>query len=163
MLIRLSVIPFSVAGWGALFIYNKSKELPHKVSRYAIVGMAAFILGKYSYKDEFKRRLSENRSNTPYMQALRKALNIQMKVTEFGSDPNTDYNNLAVNDSSNWNNRDALSETYSSFGQEKRPTNEPNKSSFESENITGLSGVDGSTNRSTSYDELRARNRGYIK
>lgn len=135
---------------GGLYLYNRKNNLPNKYSRYFVASMVAYFVGKWSFRSELKRRLAENPSNTPYMQALRKAFFMQPSQPDGNWAPSNQFNSV---------------HTAPAIGgfENSEPLN-PNAAAnhqpvYDSENPTSTE----SPRRAVSYDELRARNRGYIR
>lgn len=162
------VLPLSAVSWTAFYLYNKNKNLPHKVSRYVLIGFGAYIIGKYSYRDELKRRLVQNRSNTPFMQALRKGFNLNPVVATdgYGTDSVMEYRGRAGNDSSDWDNTELSADRLPEMGNPRQPAFDqplqqqpPPSPPYESGNYR----FDPPQKEAASYDELRARNRGLIR
>lgn len=154
------VVPLCIAGMGSLFLYNRSKNLPHKLSRYALVFFGSYTIGKMSYADELRKRIMTNPSNTPFMQATRKLLKLNPIVSdEFGSNQASDFAQDTTF-TSTWGGSPDVS-SVSEF-EIKGPNPFGEGTNF------GESGSIGDTNREESkpllsYEELRARNRGLTK
>lgn len=100
----------------------------------------------------------ENSSNTPFMQAARQKLNVPFTANSFGSGANLDYS--AENDFSNLNSPSGFSDS-SALGRETFPFNEFNQTTLDSDKPVSIGGNEPLQRPSTSYDELRARNRGF--
>lgn len=112
--------------------------------------MVSYFVGKWSFRGELKRRLVESPSNTPYMQALRKAFYLQPSQVDGNWAPSNQFNavytppaigGFEISEPSNSN----VATNYQPVYDSENPTN------------TEL------PQQATSYDELRARNRGYIR
>lgn len=142
--------------------------MPQRVGRYVALGGICFIVGRYSYKDELKRRLATANLNTPYIQALRKTLGVTAIVNDFEGDSGiSDY--TSTNPSA-WNPTGNIGGGSSdlnvpmsrrlrqrTYDQQAPPTN-----SLENPIDNEYSLTD-PPSKQTTYEELRARNRGIIK
>lgn len=88
------VMPLAMLGTGGLYYYYHTKGLPHKSSRYLMVSVLSFIVGKMSYKGELERRLEKTPLNTPFIQALRRTLGVTPPISsmaEFSGETNQDF------------------------------------------------------------------------
>jgi len=137
-----------------MYLYNRQKQLPHSTLRYFALGALTFSLGKWAYRGELKRRLSENPSNTPFMQGLRKLVGSEPIVaTEFSkSGPSYAHESITSSELTSWDSLGAYTEP--NFGQ----SNQDFDRSFGSETSGFAPPKHGST-----YEELRAKNRGLIR
>lgn len=154
-------LPLMAMTNGAYYLYLKSKGLPNSWVKYTAITAASYILGKLSFRNQAKQRLIETPLNTPFIQAMRKSFGItggsMMLGGEFNTTAETSYN-VTGQAYPQWNESTG---TNSSFQSETGYATRQDMSSayqpFDSANTTE-SGKPG-----TSYEELRAKNRGLIR
>lgn len=152
------VIPFEVMSLGSLYMYTKTKGIPHSIPKYMGMAFAAFIFGKWTYRDEFKRRLAESRLNTPYAQALRRTFGVAPLSSEF-ADPV--YGGTTELDP--WNNAGSSFEPETSYtGDRQFGSGQLQPELFGPDRVDNQTTDEEARPRMT-YDELRAKNRGFIK
>lgn len=147
-------LPISLASCGAYYFYTKRKGSPQYWSRYLALSFASYVFSLTSYGSTFKQRLAESKLNTPFMQELRRVNGIKQVSAEFDDDRiggthnssssefSPTYGNSDSNHKTSWGDP-GFSKEDSSFDSDKPLNQEPKKP--------------------TSYEELRARNRGYSK
>lgn len=145
-----------------------------------MVAAAGYIVGKWSYRDELKRRLANSQSTTPYMQALRNIMGVPpIGASGFVSDAHVDRNEIYkstnyspggnYNDGSLFSPESGMGSSFapptsSTFGQYNNNQGFTDQSLEPHESISNFSSSDNEQpSRSvTSYEELRARNRGLL-
>lgn len=171
-------MPIALAGMGSLYYYNKSRSLPNPIWKYVAIGCISWGLGFFTYRNEFQRRLIESNLNTPFAQNLRKIMKINSTrlsgsefVSDIGSHPGLDpgFNTGGQNYSDVWEGGDFVPDSHfnesSQFSSAKsEPTKygypqAPSQSPFVGDSMT----QEPNQKQTLSYDELRARNRGYFK
>lgn len=148
-----------------MYLYNKQKELPHKGARYVAIGLGSFILGKWLYRDEFKKRLAESKSNTPYMQIFRKHFGLP-QINHAGDFSQTGDQTYGGLDSLDVRANDPMSNLpYNrsmTGGIGYKPTGQ--ESGFVSGSHDNLDNSKLEVpKQTTSYEELRAKNRGLAR
>ena len=134
------------------------------------VGTVCYIIGKYSYKDELRRRVETSPLTTPYMQGLRRLMGIPSPIGEF--DPTSEPSSFD-NQSTGWNAGTTLPSGY--YPPQQPPpapfNGSPNRQfdkslhyrpsdqqpEFSSQSLDG----NDQQQRTLTYDELRDRNRGH--
>lgn len=141
--------PISIAAYCAQYYYNRQKQLPHTLGRYVAIGMGSMFLSMFTYRGQFRKRVAESPLSTPYLEALRKNLGIQCKTDYFGAA--NELNQISQDNSSN-----PVYATGSTY-EHQHPFDNQNQS-FES----GFEKTD-DVKPVLSYEELRARNRGYAR
>lgn len=134
------------------------------------ISALCYVVGRFAYQGELKKRLAETNLDTPYIQGLRKGLGVTKINNEFGGGPGFDDHSSFPQNSPNWNstgygsgdsvdiNAPMSSKLRQNFVQP--PMGIPENSfgnSFGNENDSSA------TPKPTTYEELRARNRGFIK
>lgn len=150
-------------------MYNKTKSLPHSIPKYLAMSTVAFIFGKWTYRNEFKRRLAESPLNTPYMQTMRKSLGITPSVRSEFSDTGLAYSGGKDEFSDTWSSGAGSSvfqpapaytddRQFGSSGLAPTSYDSP----LGSDRLDNQSNVDAAKPQVT-YEELRARNRGFMK
>lgn len=132
-----------------------------------MVGLASSFFAVATFRGRFRQLVSESRSNTLYMQTLRKSVNLPPVVDDFAGDYGMEYGSkLAYGGSSNWDATDLSGD--SRFGERTSANKFQGQAGFEPDSYQPLEqpqdnfGMD-APKQTTTYDELRARNRGYIK
>lgn len=162
------VLPLNAIAGCALYFYNRSRNLPQKTSRYVLLSFGAYIVGKWSYKGELRTRVENNPSNTPFMKAMRELMGVRPPFSELSSDLSDDGNQKyggfldGAQQQTNFGGgymqpvAGTQAQSYgqtSSFQESNYPSQETDMSLAQP--------ADGAAPR-TSYEELRARNRGLI-
>lgn len=143
----MRVLPLSAVCTGSLFLYNKKNNRPHKFVQYFALVFGSYAVGKISYLGELRRRITESRLNTPYMQALRRAVGAK-PLEESGFD-NTTTNMEPVWD---YGSTDQFPGENLSLYPDNIPQFEDTNSQRQESDKHGVS-----------YQDLRARNRGYTR
>lgn len=163
------MIPLTAISFGAYYLYNKSRQLPNKFSRYFGISALSYVVGRFAYQGELKKRLSETDLDTPYIDGLRKGLGV-VKIKSELSGGSGFYDGTSPQSSSAWNsigdgggervdnNTPLSSRLRQNYVQQPINTHE---SSFG--NPHGDGSVSSEAPKQTTYEELRARNRGYMK
>lgn len=122
--------------------------------------MASYIVGKISYRNEFKRRLEASPLNTPYMQAMRKVMGVQMIPNSgFISETNTDF---AYGNTDGYGSDALNNPKYPSTPLEPRGLSHYNNQPSYSTDNGPTNAFETESKPATSYEELRARNRGFM-
>lgn len=150
-------------GLGSLYWYNKTKSLPHSIPKYMGMGFVAFLFGKWLYRNEFKRRLAESHATTPYMQAMRRSLGIAPATSSEFTDPAFGGAG-GGSEFDGWSSGGPTNANYTDDRQQFRS----GSSQSTDYSLPGAENLDNQTNDESAkprltYDELRARNRGFIK
>lgn len=165
LLLAFTVLPLAASSWGGLYYYNKVKNLPHKPTRYFLLTGLAYVLGKWSYRGEFIRRLAESPLNTPFMRAMRQSMGVPQRIdsSDFPGDQNPEFSTNYSRDTSGWGQTDPSSPQlpHSSLSYPTHPLPEhpiPYNSFQSNEPDNSLTSQQ---KPATTYEELRARNRGY--
>lgn len=164
----------AAVGNGIYYLYSKKKNLPLKSTRFFVVTVTAFFAGKWSYKNELKRRLEASPSTTPFIMALRELTGAQMMagMGEFSSDTMGGQEYMSGFGESNAPLVPPLPTTTVNSAYTRPPGGAPVYTqqlhqSYEPDLSLSSSppfSPDGTSKPTmTSYEELRARNRGLVQ
>lgn len=133
-----------------------------------LLACSGYVIGKWSYKGEFIRRLETTPLDTPFIRALREMSGAKPSLSSMSelSGDMQPFNNEGWNASDNMTPQDSGTSGMTSY------YNQPYTSNYNRQDTTLNSDVDtrdqdshyGSESKSsTSYEELRAKNRGLLK
>lgn len=162
-----TVLPLTAIGSGALFYFNHARNLPQKPVRYLLVSFGAYVIGKWSYKGELKRRLETSPLNTPFMKALRELMGIKSQISELGAEFQSDIGQEYAGFGSSNAPLQPMNSRFGppmSGGPQAQPFGHDQPGYLSNESDMSLPPPSDETTKSmTSYEELRARNRGLIQ